>query len=417
MIKRDLYQKIRPYLEEKEILLIIGPRQSGKTTLMKMLERELIKKGKRTVFFNLDIERDHQFFVNQERFVSELKLRLGKGEGYVFIDEIERKENVGLFLKGLYDMNLPYKFIVSGSGSLELKAKINEALTGRKFTFQLNPLSFKEFVNYKTQYLYEDHWEQFFINDPIKAQALFEEYLSFGGYPRVVVEDDLEKKNRVINEIYQSYLEKDLVYLLGLRKTPGLTFLVKILASSLGRLVNISELSNTLGLSIPTIKNYLFLLEKTFIVRKLTPFFSNVRKEITKTPVYYFYDLGMVNFVLNRFYRQTEREIDGFLFQNFVANILFYFFSDQPINIYFWRTKEKNEIDFIIDMKKEIIPVEVKYQRLKKEKTPRAFLSFFKKYPVNRAWVINLDFKKKIKEKKVAIDFFPYWHLSSFKNG
>lgn len=416
MIKRDLYQKINPYLDEKEILFIIGPRQSGKTTLMKMLEKELIKKGKKTIFFNLDIERDHQFFVHQERFVSQLRLRLGKDKGYVFIDEIQRKENVGLFLKGLYDMNLPYKFIVSGSGSLELKAKINEALTGRKFTFQLNPLSFKEFVNYKTQYLYENHWEEFFINDPIKAQTLFEEYLSFGGYPRVVIEDDLEKKSRVINEIYQSYLEKDLVYLLGLRKTANLTFLVKILASSIGRLVNISELSNTSGLSIPTIKNYLFLLEKTFIIRKLTPYFSNARKEITKTPIYYFYDLGMVNFILNRFYWQTDKEINGFLFQNFIANILFDFFTNQPINLYFWRTKEKNEIDLIIDMKKEIIPVEIKYQRLKKEKTPRAFFSFFKKYPVKRSWVINLDFKKKIKEKKTTIDFFPYWYLLCFKN-
>ena len=168
-IKRNLLKQLKDHLVKKEISLIVGPRQAGKTTLMLFLKDYLEKRGEKTVFLNLDIERERQFFNSQEDLINKIKLEVGKSKAYVFIDEIQRKENAGLFLKGIYDMGLPYKFIVSGSGSLELKEKIHESLAGRKRVFELNTISFDEFVNFKTGYRYEESLADFFNVEKIKA--------------------------------------------------------------------------------------------------------------------------------------------------------------------------------------------------------------------------------------------------------
>jgi predicted AAA+ superfamily ATPase len=162
IIKRDILGDLRSHLPQKEFTLIVGPRQAGKTTLMLLLRDELKKDRQNTMFLNLDIEADRQFFVSQDKLVKKIDLELGKKGGYVFIDEIQRKENAGLFLKGLYDMGLPHKFIFSGSGSIELKEKIHESLAGRKRVFELSTLSFRELVNFRTGYKYEANLKEFF---------------------------------------------------------------------------------------------------------------------------------------------------------------------------------------------------------------------------------------------------------------
>src|SRR3970040_2611283 len=131
-IKRKLLNDLQAHLPKKEIALLVGPRESGKATLMLHLQDDLQKKGDRTLFLSLDYERDQPHFADQEALLSRLRLEFGNKKGYVFIDEIQRKENAGIFLKGLYDMRVPYKFIVTGSGSLELREKIHESLPGRK---------------------------------------------------------------------------------------------------------------------------------------------------------------------------------------------------------------------------------------------------------------------------------------------
>ena len=205
MIKRKVFNELKNHLDKKEITLIVGPRQAGKTTLLLLLKEHLESQGKKTVFLSLDIESDRQFFTSQDQLLRKIALEIGESEGYVFIDEIQRKEDAGLFLKGLYDMNLPYKLIVSGSGSVELKEKIHESLAGRKRMFELSTVSFIEFVNYKTHYKYETSLQEFFDLDPNQTQRLLEEYLNFGGYPRVVLEETTEEKRRIIAELYQSY--------------------------------------------------------------------------------------------------------------------------------------------------------------------------------------------------------------------
>jgi len=298
-IKRFLFNELQEHLNSKEISLIVGPRQAGKTTLMMELKDFLDTEKERTTLLNLDYENDKKFFDSQEGLIKKLDLESGRKKGFVFIDEIQRKENAGLFLKGLYDINLPYKFIVSGSGSLDLKENIHESLAGRKRVFQMGTVTFREFVDFKTEYRYSGRLEDFFDIEKERSLALLGEFLNFGGYPRVVLEDEFSEKTKLINEIFRSYVEKDIACFLGANKLDAFNLMVKILASQIGQIIQYSNLAQECGISVATLKNYLWYAEKTFSIRIITPFFKNKHKEITKAPVVYFYDNGMRNFALN----------------------------------------------------------------------------------------------------------------------
>lgn len=410
MIKRQVFEELKSHLDKKEISLIVGPRQAGKTTLMMLLKDYIEAQGKKTIFLNLDIESDRQFFISQDQLLRKIALEIGK-EGYVFIDEIQRKENAGLFLKGLYDMNLSYKFIVSGSGSIELKEKIHESLAGRKRIFELSTVNFIEFVNYKTNYRYKSKLAEFFLVETKKVQGLLEEYLSFGGYPRVVLEETVAEKRRVIAELYQSYLERDISYLLGVQKTESFTALARVMASQIGNITNLSELSNTLGISVSTVKDYLWYMEKTFLIDRITPYFKNTRKEITKSPVFYFYDLGMRNYALGIFGISQISSESGFLFQNFVYHILKEKIKNSAAKTHYWRSIDKAEVDFIVDKIKEIVPVEVKYKRLLKPEMTRSFQSFLTKYQPKKGYVIHLGEAMKKQKEDTNISFLPYYRF------
>jgi predicted AAA+ superfamily ATPase len=411
MIKRTLLSGLEDHLPSKEISLIIGPRQSGKTTLMLALQKALEAQGLPSLFFNLDIESDMKHLTSQEAFLNKIRLEVGSRKAFVFVDEIQRKENAGLFLKGLYDMSLPFKFIVSGSGSVELKEKIHESLTGRKRIFELNPLSFAEFANHRTDYRYEDRLREYFDSEPERAQHLLDEYLGFGGYPRVVLAENIAEKQREIGEIFQSYIEKDIAYLLQVKKTESFSRLIRVLAVQLGRLVNISGLSSEVGIAAPTVKGYLWYLEKTFIVRRLTPFFRNVRKEIRKSPLVYFYDLGLRNYGAGSFGRLNANEA-GFVFQNFIFNWLKEAMADSPVEIHFWHTADQAEVDFILDFAREAVPLEVKYSPLRKPTVPRGLRSFIEHYAPAKAYVVNCALRAAVDLNKTKIYFVPYWDLA-----
>ena len=409
MIKRAIFEPLKAHLQQKEITLIVGPRQAGKTTLMQLLKDDLDREKEPTLFLSLDSEEDKRFFDSQRSLIQKIEYTIGKKRGFVFLDEIQRKENAGLFLKGIYDMMLPYKFIISGSGSVELKEKVHESLAGRKRVFEVSTLSFEEFADFKLEYQYSDRLPAFFSLHPYRGKELLGEYLNFGGYPRVILAETIDEKKATIADIYKSYLEKDIALLLRIQKSQSLANLVRILASQTGNLVNISELSSTLELSMNTVSNYLWYLEKTFIIHKVTPYYKNIRKEITRMSTIYFIDLGLKNYAIGQFGSATSVFPQGYLFQNFVYNALRINLRSAISRINFWRTKDKAEVDFIINMPSEVIPVEVKYSVLKNPGTSRSFKSFLNKYHPSKAYIVHLGEKFEYVFNNTKIFFIPYY--------
>ncbi len=411
MIKRKIFSQIKQHLTQKEITLLIGPRQAGKTTLLKQCQDELQAQGHKTLFLNLDIDTDAQFFTSQESLVQYIQLHLGKKPGVVFIDEFQRKTNAGLFLKGIYDRGLPYKYVVSGSGSVELKEHLHESLTGRKRIFTLPTVGFAEFVDYATDYQFSKHLADYLEQDSLHQQSLLAEYLTYGGYPRVVTEPRAEEKRLVLQELYQSYLAKDIALLLGIKKTAAFTNLVRLLADRIGRMIPYIKMSSLLSLSFPTLQNYLWSLEQTFVLEKISPYATNLAKELKKAPLFYFCDLGFRNTLLDAFHPFRSSSERGFLFQNFVFRLLADQIDPAISRLHYWRTKQGGEVDFVLESSNEVIPLEVKYRNLEKNTIPYGLSDFLREYQPKRAYVVNLNRRGLVREGKTDVHFLPYYDL------
>ncbi len=326
-------------------------------------------------------------------YVPHSALEIGRGPGFVFIDEIQRRRNAGLYLKGLQDRKPPYKFIVSGSGSVDLKAEVKESMLGRKRVYEVFPLSLREFIDHRTGYQYTDRLGDFMSIEKGRADELMLEHMNFGGYPRVVIEPEAREKTRVMDEIYQGYILRDIAYLLRVEKVDAYGNLIRALAGQAGQIINYSELASTLGISMATVKNYCRYAEGTYILQRITPFFRNVRSEISKAPVAYFLDLGFRNFALGVLGHLKQPRDMGFAFQNLVYLVLREQLRWSGARIHFWRTTAKTEIDFVIDTGSSLIPVEVKYQDLERPSPPRAMHGFTAKYSPARCLVINKSLK------------------------
>jgi predicted AAA+ superfamily ATPase len=237
------------------------------------------------------------------------------------------------------------------------------------------------------------------------------EYLNFGGYPRVVLEERKDEKIRVIDEIYRSVLERDVAYLLKVEKTEAFSNLIKVLAGQIGNLINYKELSSTLDISFATLKKYLWYARKIFLLDLVTPYSRNVRKEISLSPVVYFGDLGMRNYPLGIFGNVRSPTDCGFLFQNLLYLTLT---PGSPIGsnrVHFWRTKDKAEVDFVVEKGKAVIPIEAKYKAFKDIEIPRALLSFCEQYRPAEAYVVNLSLRKRTRVGNTSVYAIPYWEL------
>ena len=409
-IYRDNIKKIFKHLGSKEISILIGPRQAGKTTIMLHIKDQLVKQGEKTLLLNIDRDDHRKYFNSQTDLVNYLKLYFGTEKGYLFIDEMQRLDDAGLFLKGIYDRNLPYKIIVSGSGSLELKEKIHESLAGRKRVFEIPTITFSEFINFKTNYQFTNKIHDFFKYDKILPETLLQEYLYFGGYPKVVLSNNIEEKRNTIKEIYESYVEKDIQNLIHIEKTENFINLVSVLSSQIGQLVNRAELSQTLKIDRETLKTYLWYLEKTFIIARINPYFSNIRKELTKMPVFYFTDIGFRNYNCNQFLTPPDKT-DGFLFQNFIYQLLIESKNFNNAKINFWRTKDGAEVDFIVHLGNDIIPIEVKNTTLKTIELSQSIHSFISLYKPKKLYIINKNLEEKILLNGCEIIALPFFKL------
>ncbi len=393
-VKRDLEKEIRKYLDSKEILAIVGPRRSGKTTLVESILNSQKKKINKISFDNLKILK--LFEEDIDAFIDEHVL----GYDIVFIDEVQYSKDSGKKLKYIYDLHWT-KIIISGSSAAELSIQSIKYLVGRIFTFNLYPFSFREYIRAKEKML-EKHLDSKKVSKVIleRLNDHLEEYIIYGGYPRVVLSKSKEEKRKVLEGIFNTYLLKEIREILELSDDYKLINLMKALSLQIGNMINYNEISNTTGFSYNELKKYLNILEKTFILKKVRPYFTNKRTEIVKSPKIYFFDLGFRNIVIDNF--QTERADKGSMYENFVFSELLY----KEIETKYWNTKSNAEVDFITEKESDIIPIEAK-SSLNKIKLTKSFSSFIEKYSPKKGFFLSKNLFGKIKKNETNIKFIP----------
>ena len=319
---RTIFNAILRCLDNKEILIVTGSRQVGKTTVLKSMISKLLEQNTHPsaiFYFNLDDDSLHPYFEKYTDFIEFINSEY-KGFCYVFIDEIQRLKNPGIFLKLIHDLDLNIKIIVSGSSSLELKSKTTEHLTGRKRIFELFPFSF-------TEYLYTRQMNYYstkdipglikFHHDDLNISLL--KYIKYGGYPKVLFAETDEEKQIELKEIYDSYIKKDVKDFLKIDNIIGYNNLVKALSNQVGNLINYNEISNISGLNIKTVMKYIDYLEGTYIFKRVPPWFQNSRKEISKAPKIFSFDTGLINYITSHLNKELPDK--GNIFENFVGRI------------------------------------------------------------------------------------------------
>ncbi len=352
LYKRILVKKILKYLNSKEAIVIHGARQVGKTSLMKYLMEHNLKEN--VFYFDLELQNLLDLCNEGAENVHNYLLQKGaddKKKIYLLIDEVQYLENPTKLIKILHDHYPNIKLIASGSSTFEIKRKFKESLVGRTVTFELYPLSFEEFLLFKRKKYNLAANNTKAINDELIKLA--EEYIRFGGYPRIVLENSEEKKLTFLSQIINTYIRKDVRDIGNIRNISVFNKLVEVLASQSGQLLNVLELSNTLELNRETITHYLDLLENTFIIKRVTPFHKNFRSELSKNPKVYFLDTGMIHLL---WLKEFPKVISGNVFETFV----FLELMKLGKKINFWRTTNKQEVDFIFHGKK-LYGIEAKY--------------------------------------------------------
>lgn len=400
LYSRKIVSEIKKWLSEKEIIILNGPRQVGKTFLLEILKNELIESGvsEKTIFY-LNLEEIKILETLNQDPENLLKYIINpKEKNYFLLDEIQYLDNPSNFLKHIYDKySGKIKIIATGSSSLELKAKFQDSLAGRKVSFLINPLSFEEFLIFKSfprlEYLKKEDLPENIKSDFDKALG---EYLVYGGMPAVVLQTDPGMKQKMLEEYVSTYINKDIRAIGKIENIADFNALIKILASQIGNLLNISELCRTAGISRREAKKYLDLLEYTFVLDKISPFKKNTRTQVTKMPKAYFFDLGIRNAILGNFLEMESRADAGQIFENFVFMELK---NRKKAGIFFYRSIGKSEIDFIVEEGTKTVLIEAKHKKLSRAIDSRVLENFMKQEGnVKEAKIVNLSFNYRNKE-------------------
>jgi predicted AAA+ superfamily ATPase len=328
------------------------------------------------------------------------------------VDEIQRRENAGRFLKGIYDTLPKVKFVVSGSGSLELREQIVESLAGRKRMFEISPVSYFEFVDYQTSYGYSERLADYLSLNTDHAESMLLDYLRYGGYPRVITTSAANQKHSVLQEILSSYLHRDIETIIAISRKSDYSQLLRLLSAQLGQLISYSHLSQGVTIGSQTVKEYIWYMEQTYMVRLSAAFFRNAAKEITKAPVLYFNDVGVANLLANNGAPIEPLFNYGFLFQNWVFNELRILFREQFANLKHWRSKDKAEVDIVLEIGNRVVPIEVKTSAIPNGKVSRSFRSFLRRYKPDVAFLIHTGSGFSFEVEGVKVYALPFHQLS-----
>lgn len=407
-IKRNLQGNILKFLNSPEIIAIVGARQSGKTTLA----RQLIKGLNKAVFISFEDQNILKMFEkNTDEFINVYI----KGNKYLFIDEFQYSKNGGKILKYIFDSQ-KIKIVITGSSSIDLTIRAVKYLVGRVLVFDLYPFDFGEFLlakdkNYLKIYKqYKKQIDKFKggtieIGEQVHNKLLYyyKEYLLFGGYPRVVLENNYSAKKDLLRNIYNTYFLREVRDILGLIDDYKLDSLIKGLALQTGNLIEYGELSRLSGYSYPSLKKYLNFLEKTYICRFVRPFFKNKRTEIVKNPKVYFLDTGLRNVIVDDLRDIDKRTDKGALLENGLVQQ----FIKNDYNFNFWRDKKKNEIDFILSLTgRKMIAIESKSYL--KQKNITSVKIFNKRYKNIDVYFSYYSIDKRLKKQKNIYPIYLY---------
>ena len=367
MIKRVLIESIQEKMFSGKAILILGARQTGKTTLVKEFQK-LYKEP--SIYLNCD-EPLVQSMLTEASTVS-WKQIIGDNR-IIFIDEAQRIKNIGIKLKLVIDNIKNVQLVVTGSSSFELANEINEPLTGRKWEYFLFPISWGELKGH--------------LNF-LERLSQLEQRLIYGMYPEVLTSTGQEIE--ILNTLSGSMLYKDLLTFRGIRKPDLLENLLRALALQVGHEVSFNELSSLLQVDKNTINTYVNLLEQAYIIFRLQPLSRNLRNEISTSRKIYFYDNGIRNSLIANFNPLNLRNDVGALWENFLVSerMKYNHYNNNFLNTYFWRTHSRQEIDFIEEYGGQMYAYEFKWGSSKKVRFPEIFLN---SYPVNKTSIINRE--------------------------
>ncbi len=358
IIPRLLLSQIESAITPGKVVVLYGPRQVGKTTLVGEL---LARTTRRARFINADELAYREALASQKRQV--LGDILGDAELLV-IDEAQRVTNIGLNLKILVDRFPHAAIVATGSASFDLANQIAEPLTGRALTFTLYPISYGEVSN---------------AFGAFEAQSQLERWLIWGGYPTIVTTETATMRERLLGELVGAYLYRDILQLDGVRRADKIVDLLRLLAFQIGQEVSLAELASSLALNRATVERYLDLLEKVFVIFRLRGFSRNLRKEIAKNARYYFFDNGVRNALIQNFNPLALRNDVGALWENFLmierrkANEL----AGRSANTYFWRTYDQQEIDLVEERDGRLFAYECKWSTRKPAYPPKSWVSAY----------------------------------------
>lgn len=354
MYQRILKDRIKEKIGKGKAIIVVGARQVGKTTLIKNL-----LKGKEYLFFDADDPTIRKLLSSPN--TEQLRSILGDSK-IVFLDEAQRIKDIGLTLKIITDQFPHIQLFVSGSSSFDLGNKLNEPLTGRKWEYELFPISWEEF----------EKKEGF-----VKAEQQLENRLLYGMYPDVL--NNKGKERETLKNLVSSYLYRDIMIFSEIRKPEILDNLLLALALQIGNEVNYNELAQTVGVNKITIQKYIDILEKGYIVFRLHSFSRNLRNEIKRNRKVYFYDNGIRNMIMGNFNPLNMRNDVGALWENFLVSERKKqnSYKDTFARMYFWRTKQQQEVDFVEDKDGTIYGFEFKWKVKSKIKLPITFVKAY----------------------------------------
>lgn len=398
LYKRNAFAEIIKYIFADEIVVLHGARQVGKTHLLYLIENYLKSDGHKTYYIDLEDSRFLKILdAGTEEFLKHLQeegFNIGSlpdsKKNFVLIDEIQYLKDPSSFLKLIADHHKKIKLIISGSSSFSIKSKFKDALVGRTVDFEIFPLSFEEFLEFKEYKISPEILKKPALTDKKIGELtnLFKEYVLYGGYPKIVLTENLAAKEKYLQQIIDTYIKKDIRDLANIRDLDKFNKLVEVLASQSGQLLDVSELSNTCRLAKQTVENYLFILENTYIIKLLRPYFKNIRSELFKTPKIFFYDAGLQQML---WLKQLQKEALGSVFETAIFGELVKKYGKD--NLFYWRTTDKKEIDFIVRIKNDILPIEAK---LNFEQFNKSAIAYFRdKYKINNYIVTAMRGERK----------------------